>query len=56
MPGYAYPHRARHVCRPSYGERIASQFSTCKSTHVRTDTKTVVAAPSPMSELQGLKV
>ncbi|KAG8291578.1 hypothetical protein J6590_057589 [Homalodisca vitripennis] len=27
------------VCWPSCGERIAAQFSTCKSTHVRTDTR-----------------
>ncbi|KAG8242327.1 hypothetical protein J6590_068275 [Homalodisca vitripennis] len=27
------------VCWPSYGERIAAQFSTSKSTHVRTDTR-----------------
>ncbi|KAG8293829.1 hypothetical protein J6590_010825 [Homalodisca vitripennis] len=24
---------------PSYGERIAAQYSTCKSTRVRTDTR-----------------
>ncbi|KAG8261449.1 hypothetical protein J6590_072174 [Homalodisca vitripennis] len=31
--------RQSAVCWPSYGERIAAQFSTCKSTHVRTDTR-----------------
>ncbi|KAG8320441.1 hypothetical protein J6590_069302, partial [Homalodisca vitripennis] len=33
------PTRQSAVCWPSYGERIAAQFSTCKSTHVRTDTR-----------------
>ncbi|KAG8283630.1 hypothetical protein J6590_014154 [Homalodisca vitripennis] len=33
------PTRESAVCRPSYGEIIAAQFSTCKSTHVRTDTR-----------------
>ncbi|KAG8321065.1 hypothetical protein J6590_054200 [Homalodisca vitripennis] len=31
--------RESAVCWPSYGERIAAQFSTCKSTHVRNDTR-----------------
>ncbi|KAG8257673.1 hypothetical protein J6590_043952 [Homalodisca vitripennis] len=33
------PTRQSAVCWPSYGERIAAQFLTCKSTHVRTDTR-----------------
>ncbi|KAG8286048.1 hypothetical protein J6590_068975 [Homalodisca vitripennis] len=33
------PTRQSAVCWPSYGERIAAQFSTCKSILVRTDTR-----------------
>ncbi|KAG8338243.1 hypothetical protein J6590_005785 [Homalodisca vitripennis] len=33
------PTRQSADCWPSYGERIAAQYSTCKSTHVRTDTR-----------------
>ncbi|KAG8307989.1 hypothetical protein J6590_006970 [Homalodisca vitripennis] len=31
--------RVSSVCWPPYGGRIAAQFSTCKSTHGRTDTR-----------------